>query len=50
MKKDTDGIQIIPVIEYENHKELVFIANFRPAVGKFVIEFPAGLAEGQDMF
>lgn len=46
VKKGTDGIQVIPIIEYPDHKEIVFIANFRPPVGKFVIEFPAGIAEG----
>ena len=39
-----DGVEIMPIIKKTGKDpELVFIANFRPSVGNFCIEFPAGL-------
>ena len=42
----TDGVEVIPVIKYANKKsQVVLIANYRPPVGGFCLEFPSGLVE-----
>ena len=48
-ERKIDGGEVMPIIKYKGKEsELVFIANFRPAVGKFCVEFPAGLLESSD--
>lgn len=43
---EIDGVDIIPILKYKNApSKLLLIANFRPPVGKFVLEFPAGLMD-----
>ena len=41
----TTGPDIVSVIPATNHGEIIFIEQFRPAVGKMVIEFPAGMRD-----
>ena len=42
-------MEIIPIIKKKDKSlEIVMIANFRPAAGKFCLEFPAGMIEGTD--
>jgi 8-oxo-dGTP pyrophosphatase MutT (NUDIX family) len=42
-------VEIIPIIKkIDKSLEIVLIANFRPPVGKFCLEFPAGMVEGSD--
>jgi hypothetical protein len=39
-------VDVIPIIKYKDRPaQLLLIANFRPPVGKFVLEFPAGLLD-----
>ena len=41
-----DGVQVIPLMKYKDRpSELVMIANFRPPVNNFTLEFPSGLLE-----
>ena len=51
-KGEFDGIDTIAIISYKNSttKKLIMIANFRPPVGKFVLEFPAGLVESAENY
>ena len=48
-KKSTfscDGVEIIPILKRKNMKDhLVLIANYRPPVDQFVLEFPSGLLD-----
>lgn len=44
-----DGVEIIPILKKKDgSKDLVLIANFRPPLGKFCLEFPAGMIETTD--
>lgn len=44
-----DGVEIIPIFKKKDgSKDLVLIANFRPPLGKFCLEFPAGMIETND--
>ena len=41
-----DGVEVVPIIKYKDRpSELIVIANFRPPIGKFSLEFPSGLVE-----
>lgn len=43
---EIDGVDIVPIIKHKDKpSQLVIIANFRPPVGRFVLEFPAGLLD-----
>ena len=45
-KLEIDGVDVIPIIKHKDKPtQLILIANFRPPVGKFVLEFPAGLMD-----
>lgn len=45
-----DGVDVIPILKKKNQKDqLVFIANYRPPVDQFVLEFPAGLLDNTDI-
>lgn len=48
--RSIDGVEVIPVIKYQNQAkaQVVLIANFRPPVNKFVLEFPSGLLEDEN--
>lgn len=40
------GVDVIPIIHYKDKPdELLLIANFRPPIRKFCLEFPAGLVD-----
>ncbi|CAD8082883.1 unnamed protein product [Paramecium primaurelia] len=40
------GVEIIPIIKYKDkHSQLIIIANFRPPIRKFCLEFPSGLVD-----
>lgn len=45
-----DALTIVPTIKYSTQKKrkVLLIAEFRPPVQSFVLEFPAGLAETED--
>jgi ADP-ribose pyrophosphatase len=44
-----DGVEIIPIIKkIDKTLSMVLIANFRPPIGKFCLEFPAGMVEGSN--
>lgn len=46
-----DGVDVLPIIKHKDKpSQAVLIANFRPPVGKFVLEFPAGLLEKDHTF
>ena len=47
-----DGVSIAAILvsKKEGTKKLVLIQEFRPPLGKFVIEFPAGLTEGTNVY
>ena len=50
---DIDGVDIIPFIKFPKSKKdskLILIANYRPPVGRFVLEWPAGLVEDKNDF
>ena len=41
-----DGVEVLPIIKYKDQpSELIMIANFRPPIGKFSLEFPSGLMD-----
>lgn len=41
-----DSVDIIPIIQYkERPSELIMIAEFRPPVHGYVLQFPTGMAE-----
>lgn len=43
---NVDGAAIVPILKYPDGKsKLVVIANYRPPVDKFILEFPAGLTD-----
>jgi len=44
---DIDGVDIIGIVHSrkQKKKQIALIVNYRPAVGKFVLELPAGLIE-----
>ncbi|CAD8117337.1 unnamed protein product [Paramecium sonneborni] len=40
------GVEIIPIIKYKQKpSQIIVIANFRPPIRKFCLEFPAGLVD-----
>jgi len=41
----TTGVDIVSVIPVTDDGKIIFIEQFRPPVGKMVIEFPAGLCD-----
>ena len=44
-----DGVEIMPILKRKDKSlELIMIANFRPPIGKFCLEFPAGIVEDAD--
>lgn len=46
MKYPIDGVDILPIFKKKDQTlELIMIANFRPPVGKFCLELPAGIIE-----
>ena len=46
---DTQAVDIIPILKYKDRPtEIVLIANFRPPVMKYVLEFPSGFLEDND--
>ena len=45
-----DGVDVIAIIKHkEQYNQLVLIANYRPPVDSFVLEFPAGLMDDKDL-
>lgn len=47
---EVQSVDIIPIIKYKDRPtEIIMIANFRPPVMKYVLEFPAGLMEDNDV-
>ncbi|EGR30586.1 nudix family protein, putative [Ichthyophthirius multifiliis] len=46
-----DGVEVIPIVRYKNKQnKILLIANFRPPVNGYVIEFPAGLLDSNNLF
>ena len=47
-----DALTIIPILKYKDHlkKKILLIAEYRPPVQSFVLEFPAGLAESENVY
>ena len=46
--KATGSVSIVPIIRYSDKaKKLAIIANFRPPVGNYVLEFPGGIVESE---
>jgi len=46
----TTGAEIVSVIPVTDNGEVILIEQFRPPVGKMVIEFPAGLCDQDEIF
>ena len=47
--KEVDGIDVVATVKYKNKpSKIVLIANYRPAIDRYIIEFPAGLVESGD--
>lgn len=45
-----NSVDILPIVKYSNGKrKLLMIANYRPPVNGYTIEFPAGMLEGSDL-
>lgn len=43
---NVDGVEVLPIFKRKDKSlDLIMIANFRPPIGKFCLEFPAGLVE-----
>ncbi|KAL4461563.1 hypothetical protein ABPG74_016187 [Tetrahymena malaccensis] len=50
--QEFDGVSMAPIL-YNTPtgiKQIIIIAQFRPPAGKFMLEFPAGLVESDDLF
>lgn len=45
-----NGVDIVPIVKYKNGtRRLLLIANYRPPVDAYVVEFPAGLLDCDDV-
>lgn len=47
-KGEFDGVTIVGILRYplsKDNDKIILIGNYRPTVGKFVVEFPAGLVD-----
>lgn len=45
-----NGVDILPIIKYKDgRRKLLMIANYRPPVDRYCLEFPAGLMDNQDL-
>lgn len=48
---DFDGVDIFATLHKKNYpKQILIIACYRPPVDKYVLEFPAGLMDDEDLF
>ncbi len=48
-KFSIDGVEIMPILKRKDKSlDLIMIANYRPPIGKFSLEFPAGIVEDAD--
>ncbi len=43
--KHTDAVMILPIL---NDEEIIMIKQYRPAIGKWIYELPAGMIEGSE--
>ncbi len=43
--KHTDAVMVLPIL---NDEEIILIKQYRPAIGKWVYELPAGVIEGNE--
>ncbi|MCK5491068.1 MAG: NUDIX hydrolase [Candidatus Pacebacteria bacterium] len=41
----TTGNEIVSIVAVTGEKNVILVSQFRPSVGKYVIEFPAGLCD-----
>jgi len=41
----TTGNEIVSIVAVTDEKNVILVSQFRPSVGKYVIEFPAGLCD-----
>ena len=46
----SNAVDVVPIIKYsDGRRKLLLIANYRPPVDGYVIEFPAGLLDDDDI-
>eukprot|EP01112_Ceratiomyxa_fruticulosa_P021696 TRINITY_DN7727_c0_g1_i1.p1 TRINITY_DN7727_c0_g1~~TRINITY_DN7727_c0_g1_i1.p1 ORF type:complete len:224 (-),score=68.86 TRINITY_DN7727_c0_g1_i1:90-686(-) len=44
-KGDVDGVDIISIVKHEKGDKIVLVKQYRPALSKYTLEFPAGLLD-----
>jgi len=44
------AVVVVPVVEGVDGREVVFVEQYRPAVGERFLELPAGIVEGDESF
>ncbi|KYQ93824.1 hypothetical protein DLAC_11617 [Tieghemostelium lacteum] len=47
-KGDTDGVDIIAIVNKDSQRHLICVLQFRAPIGKLSLEFPAGLVDGDE--